>query len=526
MTEIAGAIHFLRPWWLLAVPLVWLLWRRLRALDVAPPPFPANIAPHLAEHLLVNRGGRYRIRAVDLLAAGTLLLALAAAGPSRRLPPDPRFADSQPPLVIALNVAESMLAGDVEPSRLLRAKHEVLDLLALRRGSRVALIAYAGSAHLVLPFTDDPTLMKPFVDALTPEVMPVAGRNASAAAALASTVLARTGTRGTILFVTDGIDEVDIAAFERQRREGGPGTVALIVGNEDRAARRTSDAGGREREGARSAALRRWQRVGDVEIVREEAGDGDLRALERAIAIAATRAGAGSASWNGWNDGGWLLAWPAALLLLVCFRRGWTLAGWPSALALLALAQPPNAVADPWEAWVTPDQRGRLAYERRDYAGAAGHFQDPMWKGVALYRQGRYPEAVQAFARVPGPDGLFNLANALLKDRRYAEARAAYQRVLALAPEHAGARRNLPIAIAILARLGELRGEEDAAGALPGEEPTAVDEGANEGGEVVVDERTMLGLEASEQWMRLVETRVADFLRSRFALEAARESAR
>ncbi len=53
----------------------------------------------------------------------------------------------------------------------------------------MALVAYAGSAHLVMPLTDDPTVLLPFLEALDPGIMPEAGRKASAALALAETLL-------------------------------------------------------------------------------------------------------------------------------------------------------------------------------------------------------------------------------------------------------------------------------------------------------------------------------------------------
>ena len=59
------------------------------------------------------------------------------------------------PLVIAIDLSQTMDAIDIAPSRLERVKLKVRDLLALRAGARTAIVAYAGSAHIVLPLTDD-----------------------------------------------------------------------------------------------------------------------------------------------------------------------------------------------------------------------------------------------------------------------------------------------------------------------------------------------------------------------------------
>ena len=63
--------------------------------------------------------------------------------------------------VIALDLSATMNAVDVQPSRLERAKQKIRDLLALRSGARTALVAYAGSAHTVLPLSDDPPCSRP-----------------------------------------------------------------------------------------------------------------------------------------------------------------------------------------------------------------------------------------------------------------------------------------------------------------------------------------------------------------------------
>ena len=61
---------------------------------------------------------------------------------------------------------------DVAPTRLERAKQKISDLLAARAGARSGLIAYAGTAHLVMPLTDDRSVIVPFLAALATSLMP------------------------------------------------------------------------------------------------------------------------------------------------------------------------------------------------------------------------------------------------------------------------------------------------------------------------------------------------------------------
>ena len=123
------------------------------------------------------------------------------------------FTEDQAPLVIALDVSSSMEMTDIQPSRLQRAQQKVRDLLAERSGARTALLAYAGSAHMVLPLTDDPNILEMYVEALSPAIMPEQGKDAAKALDLAQEMLAKEEVPGTILFLTDGISKESASGF-------------------------------------------------------------------------------------------------------------------------------------------------------------------------------------------------------------------------------------------------------------------------------------------------------------------------
>ncbi|WP_297971298.1 VWA domain-containing protein, partial [uncultured Amaricoccus sp.] len=318
MTALA-AFTFLRPLALLALlPLagLWLLLRRRAAAEA--PAVGDIIAPHLLAALTIGRDARSRLHASDLLLGAAALMTLAAAGPAWRPAPSP-FVTETAPLVVALDLSPSMSGTDVAPTRLERAKQKVRDLIALRAGGRVGLVAYAGTAHLVMPLTDDPTVLLPFLEALDPAIMPDEGRRASAALALAETLLAEEEAPGSVLFVTDGIDPADIAAFPA----GGSARAALIV---------APDPG---------AEVSDWSRRADVATVAATIDGTDIRGVERALASSLARAAGAEGRLQ---DDGWLLALPAALLVLLWFRRGTTLR-WGALLLALALVPPGHARA-------------------------------------------------------------------------------------------------------------------------------------------------------------------------------------
>ena len=224
--------HFLRPEWLwLVLPAGLVVWVILRAEDPVRP-FRKLVAPHLLSHLLVGQGGRFRVRPAHLVVAFLAASIFALAGPSwqREVPP---FSQDKASLVVALDLSRSMDAIDVSPSRLERAKQKVRDLLALREGARTALVAYAGTAHTVLPLTEDSKILEVYLEALATSLMPVPGKNAPAALELAESLLAKEPVPGTILFVTDGIAAAQVPAFVAHRQKSPNQVVALGVGTSE-----------------------------------------------------------------------------------------------------------------------------------------------------------------------------------------------------------------------------------------------------------------------------------------------------
>ena len=222
-----------------------------------------------------------------------------------------------------------------------------------------------------------------------------------------------------------------------------------------------------------------------------------------------------------WDDRGWLFAWPALLLTLLWFRRGWTM-HWCLLAAVFLLGPLPGpahaaGIAD-W--FLTPDQQGRLAFEDKRFPAAAEHFEDPFWKGYALYTAGDYVEAAQTFARLSTPQAAFAAGMAHVKGREYRKGINAFEQALRLDPGYAEANRNLEIARAILAYLEDLREQSDTQEGSEGADEIVFDKEAEGGTEIQISGETQLKLETAEQWMRGVDTRTADFLRIRFALEA------
>ena len=193
-------------------------------------------------------------------------------------------------------------------------------------------------------------------------------------------------------------------------------------------------------------------------------------------------------------------------------------------LAAVALISMKPAGGTFMDLWLTPDQQGRLAYERLEFQVAAETFVDPAWKGVAQFRSGQYVEAADTFGRIDSATGFFNRGNAFMRGFEYRKAITAYESAVAEAPEWIEAQENLELARYTLDYIERAREQSDTGEeAGIGADDTVYDNESERGSETEVSRESAVEAQSAEKWMRSVDTDTADFLHSRFLLEAARE---
>lgn len=172
--------------------------------------------------------------------------------------------------------------------------------------------------------------------------------------------------------------------------------------------------------------------------------------------------------------------------------------------------------------WLTPDQQGARAMQQLEFGAAADLFEDLAWKGTAAYEAGRYEDAAAQFGRLPTTAGFFNRGNALMKNGEYGKAIGAYEQAVAGEPDWLEARDNLALARYTLDYIEDLREASDTGdeSELSADDYT-FDNTRDRGREMEITQQSTLELQSAEKWMRSVDTETRDFLRSRFALEAA-----
>mgnify|MGYP000477634756 CR=1 FL=1 len=173
--DLVNEFHFLRPLWaLLFIPFGvfgFVQFKRVQRKKV----WQGAIAKHLLVALTLPGDGRRLLSPLTFFVMAMCVFIVLLMGPSWAREPSP-FESDNAVLYIALDVSNSMTASDIQPSRLVRAKQKMSDLLELRPAGRLGLIVYSGSAHTVLPLSSDPNIVRSYLNAITPNIMPQAGK--------------------------------------------------------------------------------------------------------------------------------------------------------------------------------------------------------------------------------------------------------------------------------------------------------------------------------------------------------------
>ncbi len=402
----ASSLHLLRPQWLwalLALPLLVVWWRARRRRASA---WRGVVDAHLLPHLLdATPTGRERWT-LPLGALAYALAVLALTGPSWRQIDQPLW-QSQTPLVVAIDLSSATLASDLPPSRLAQARAKLATLLRERNGGQVGLVAYADDAFTVAPLTDDAANVALYLDALTPDVMPVDGQRSDRAIAWSAMLLRRAGfERGEILLLTDHADASALAAAAKASVAGYRVSV-LGLGTEVGANTRRAD-GTIVAVRLDSASLRALAGKGGGGYAALRADNADLESLgvlDPATAEAMSAQGEKGRTWQ--DEGYWLLP-PLLLLALFAFRRRTGLA------VLLVCAWLPWQPVQAADRWRRPDQ---VAHVRQQ-------------EGTQAYRKGDFERAAQLFAGSDSADAHYNRGNALAKAGQYPQAIQAYDEAL------------------------------------------------------------------------------------------------
>jgi Ca-activated chloride channel family protein len=137
-------------------------------------------------------------------------------------------------ILFAVDTSKSMLAEDVRPNRLQRAKFAILDFVGQLEGDRVGILPFAGSAFLMCPMTIDYSAFEDSLGAINTSIIPRGGTDLATAISEAESVLSNDANHKILVLLTDGENlEGDVIEAARAAAEKGMTIYTVGVGTSD-----------------------------------------------------------------------------------------------------------------------------------------------------------------------------------------------------------------------------------------------------------------------------------------------------
>jgi Ca-activated chloride channel family protein len=439
--------HWLRPEWLLAIPLVVLVTVMLGRGRLGAGNWRDVIDPALMPFVLSRAPGRGTDVRWWLLGLGAVLAAIALAGPAWERIEQPVFRAEQA-LVVALDLSRSMDAQDIAPSRLSRARLKILDILEQRKSGQTALVVYSSNAFTVTPLTTDTDTVAALVNSLSTDIMPSRGSNPVVAMQKGRQLLDQAGVvYGEVLLITDGGSSAAAEKVARDLKAAGFSLSVLGVGTRDGAPIPRISGGFITDNRGRIAvpqleqtSLRALAVAGGGRFAVLSADNRDLDILLSGEVTTASASDESLATDQWREEGPWIL-----LLLLpiaaLAFRRGWVLV-----LLIVVLPLSPPAQASLWDdLWQNNNQQAQKQLEAGNAEDAAALFEDTEWRAVARYRARDFAGSAAEFAESGDARNLYNLGNAMAFQGEFDSAIDAYEQVLEMDPDNDDAAYNLEL---------------------------------------------------------------------------------
>ena len=446
--------HFLRVEWLWLLPLWGLVLWFLPKIQSSQIDWAQWIAPPLQRLFVVSsQVSQYRKKQLQVgFALIWILGTLALAGPAWERLPQPLLVRDQA-RVILLDLSYSMLATDLQPNRLERARYKIEDLLNRFQEGQTAIVLYAGDAHTLVPLTEDVETIRTLLPSLHPSLMPVRGSRPDLAFENVIEMLNQVDIQNShLVWITDGIDDQQVKPLQNLLSSQRHKLTVLAVGTPS-GAPIVLEKGNYLKDTNNNivipqldlAPLRAVAEALGGQVLPVQYDDSDLERLvaseEKDQGFQEQEEELTTDRWR--EEGPWLFVLLLPLVAMI-FRRGWlfvlVLTSWPS-------------LSEAWEwrdLFINDNQRAYELLEEGQAAEAAQTFEDSTWQGIASYKAQEYEAALQHWSNEESPITSYNRGNALARNGKLPEALQAYDRAIAAKPDWEDAQFNRDLVAKLL----------------------------------------------------------------------------
>ena len=434
--------HFIRPLWLLGLIPAALCFGIVKKINQQTGNWEKVINPALLPYLMQNGSDKNNYTQFFLrgLALCWLLFCLSLAGPTWNQLPQPVHKEDSA-LVVVFDLSPSMLAEDIAPSRLVRARYKMIDILKARKQGLSGLVVYGGEAFIVSPLTEDSNTIVSLAPTLHPTLLPSYGSNTEDGIATALELVTNGGyQQADLLLITDGVDRSAFRDITSQLSEATIRLHILGVGTSQGAPIPLGN-GGFVKDQNDSiilprldpSSLKQLANLGNGRYFSITNNDSDVLAITAAMEQEFPNTSEiNDRSFDIWQDRGFWLVFLLLPLLFASFRKG---AVYVLILAPSLLITAPSEASIWQDLWYTADQQGQNALENGDAEIAQSLFKDPQWQASAAYKNADYDNAAELFKQGDSADDYYNLGNSLAHMGELDKAIAAYDQALQLQPD-------------------------------------------------------------------------------------------
>jgi len=438
--------HFIRPGWLLGLIPAALCLSIIKKSSKPAGNWEQVIHPALLPYLMQN-GSDNNNHAKHFIwgsAMCWLIFCTSLAGPTWSQLPQPVHKEDSA-LVLVLDLSPSMLAEDISPSRLVRARYKMIDILKSRQQGFIGLVVYSGEAFAASPLTEDGNTIISLAPTLHPALLPSYGSNTEDGIGTAIELINNADyQQADILLITDGVARSAFKDISSQLANLNIRLHILGIGTSEGAPIPLGNGGFvKDQNGSiilpklDATALEQLASIGNGRYYSITSDDGDINALSKAVEQAfPTTAEVNDRSFDIWEDRGFWLVILLLPLVLLSFRKG---AVFVLILAPTLLSTSPTEASVWQDLWYTADQQGRNALDNGDAAIAQRLFKNPQWQASAAYKNRDYQAAAEQYQQGDSADDYYNLGNSLAHMGDLDGALKAYDQALSLAPKMADA---------------------------------------------------------------------------------------
>ena len=439
-SEIINNLHFIRPMVLWSLPLVLFIVWKLQNNNAKDDAWSKICDPHLLNAIKIKSAGKGS-KWSSLLWPISIISVLAIAGPAFRKLPTPVI-KNQSALIIALDVSKSMLADDIKPNRLERAKFKINDILDKRKDGQTALLVYSGDAFVVTPLTDDTETIALMLKAISPDIMPVQGSRVDIALLKAQELLQQAGyISGDVILIADGSNGKKAEKAAKKLVASRIRTSVLAIGTKDGSPIPSAKGFLKDRSGnivipkLEISELSYLASTGNGKFAQISGDSSDIdyllpKKVENDENKKTENKDESYDTEKFIDEGPWLTLLLLPLFVLL-FRKGLLL----SLFLLVGLNSPQSSYAFEWsDLWLNANQKAAKQITNGQHEQAFETANSDEWKATAAFRKKDYQKATELF-NDGSADGFYNQGNALAASGKLEEALKSYEASLDLRPD-------------------------------------------------------------------------------------------